>query len=71
MVKMHVFQRGDYDIELIQKILKQFLDSESIAYIDLLDKFKALNENEPLYKLRNTHWNIAGENLTLMFYLII
>lgn len=55
--------RDDYDLLLAQKILKDYLDEKGIAYIDLLDKFKAEQQKQPLYIKNDTHWNRAGNQL--------
>ncbi|MEI8348688.1 MAG: hypothetical protein WCI77_00905 [Candidatus Omnitrophota bacterium] len=56
-------KREEYDINLMQKILKDFLDAEGIAYMDLSDEFSAEGQKGSLYKLRDTHWNEAGNIL--------
>lgn len=56
-------RREDYDINLAQIVLKSFLKSKGIPYIDLLDVFKANGEQKDLYLLRDTHWNRAGNQL--------
>jgi hypothetical protein len=53
----------NYDTNLAQTVLKSFLKSKGIPYIDLLDVFKAEGEQRSLYLLRNTHWNGAGNQL--------
>ena len=53
----------NYDLELMQKILRGFLDVESIPYVDLLERFRETGKREPLYLLRDTHWNDAGNRL--------
>lgn len=65
---MTVFDRfrlnpEEYDINLAQTVLKSFLKSQGIAYIDLLEVFEAEGKQRELYKLRDTHWNTAGNQL--------
>jgi hypothetical protein len=55
--------REDYDGELLQKILRDYLDSLSIRYIDLLDRFRGEGNEKKLYKLHDTHWNDSGNEL--------
>jgi len=55
--------REDYDLELMQKLLIAFLDREEIPYIDMLDQFRQVGQTETLYLLRDTHWNLAGNQL--------
>jgi len=56
-------RRDIYDLDLGQKLLKQYLDSKNISYIDMLNQFRIEGKKESLYLLRNTHWNDAGNNL--------
>ena len=53
----------DYDLAFAQKLLQAFLDDKGIPCIDLLERFRAEGQRQPLYKLRNTHWNEAGNEL--------
>ena len=52
-----------YDTELGQKILRKYLDSKQIHYIDMLDEFRAEGRKRQLYLLRDTHWNDSGNEL--------
>jgi aryl carrier-like protein len=53
----------DYDLNLGQNLLRSFLDSKGIRYVDLTDRFRAEGEKRDLYLLRDTHWNSAGIKL--------
>ena len=53
----------DYDIDLMQKVLKGFLEQQEIPYIDMLARFRMAGKTETLYIPRNTHWNQAGNQL--------
>jgi hypothetical protein len=54
----------DYDLRLGQKILKDFLESKSINYIDMYERFASEAERgADLYLLRDTHWNSTGNQL--------
>lgn len=53
----------DYDLELGQKILKEFLDSRGIPYVDLLERFREEGKRRSLYITSDTHWNDAGNEL--------
>ena len=55
--------RNDYDLELMQKDLRAFLESENIPYVDMLERFREAGKRESLYLLRDTHWNSAGNHL--------
>ena len=53
----------DYDLNLAQNLLKSFLQSRGIPFIDFLDRFHAEGKQHDLYSLRDTHWNVAGNQL--------
>jgi acetyltransferase AlgX (SGNH hydrolase-like protein) len=53
----------DYDLNLAQNLLKSFLESKGIPFIDLSDRFRAEGQKRDLYLLRDTHWNSAGNQL--------
>jgi hypothetical protein len=54
---------GDYDTELMQKILREYLDLKGIPSIDFLSEFRTRGREKRLYLLRDTHWNDAGHEL--------
>jgi len=56
-------KREIYDIEIGQNILKQYLDSKQIQYIDMTKEFRVEGRKRQLYLLRNTHWNDSGNEL--------
>ena len=56
-------KKEDYDLELAQSLLKEFLKSKGIPFIDFLDKFRTEGQRQELYLLRNTHWNNLGNQL--------
>ena len=53
----------DYDLDLAQNILKSFLQSKDISYIDFTDRFKSEGQEKDLYLLRDSHWNRSGNQL--------
>ena len=55
--------RNDYDLTLMQKLLRQFLESENIPYVDMLERFRQAARQERVYRLRDSHWNQAGNRL--------
>jgi hypothetical protein len=55
--------RKDYDLTLMQKLLREFLDKENIPYVDMLERFREAGKHERLYLLRDSHWNVAGSRL--------
>ena len=54
--------RGKWNITLPNKMLTSRLDQLGIKYIDLYPFFRE-KSSEPLYRPRDTHWNIAGNQL--------
>ncbi len=58
--KLH---RENYDLNPGQSILKPFLDSKGIPFIDFADRFRAEGKKQDLYLFRDTHWNAAGNQL--------
>jgi SGNH hydrolase-like domain, acetyltransferase AlgX len=53
----------DYDPDLAQNILKSFLQSKNISYIDLTDRFRSEGREKDLYLLSDSHWNRSGNQL--------
>jgi SGNH hydrolase-like domain, acetyltransferase AlgX len=53
----------DYDLDLVQNILKSFLQSKDISYIDFTDRFRSEGQEKDLYLLRDSHWNRSGNQL--------
>lgn len=53
----------DYDLKLAQNLLKGFLESRGIPYVDFLERFQAEGKKRDLYVFRNTRWNGAGNQL--------
>ena len=60
--KFHL-RKEDYDLNLAQDLLKTFLESKQIAYLDMLDRFRTEEQQRELYLFRSTHWNAAGNEL--------
>jgi len=56
-------RKEDFDLELVQNLLKEFLKSKGISYIDFLDRFRTEGQRQELYLFRNTHWNNSGNRL--------
>lgn len=54
---------GVFEWELPQNILKEYLNSRGIPFIDFLDDFRKKGKYQSLYKLRDTHWNELGNSL--------
>ena len=54
---------SDFDFDRPQRRLRQFLDAHDIEYVDLLEAFQSRGGRQPLYRLRDTHWNAAGNQL--------
>lgn len=56
-------KREDYDLNRAQDLLKTFLTSKQIPYVDLWERFKAEEQKRDLYLLNDPHWNKAGNEL--------
>jgi len=53
----------DYDLDLAQNILKSFLQSNGISYIDFTDRFRSESQEKDLYLSSDPHWNHSGNQL--------
>ncbi|MDJ1178543.1 hypothetical protein PJF56_06685 [Roseofilum sp. BLCC_M91] len=53
----------NYDLELPQKVVIETLEAHSIDYLDMLEPFQEAGKDEVLYILRDTHWNLKGNQL--------
>jgi lysophospholipase L1-like esterase len=56
-------ERQRYDFERPQTLLGQFAAAEGIAVLDLLPLFRREGQQGGLYKLNDSHWNTAGNQL--------
>ncbi|MGL6283174.1 MAG: SGNH/GDSL hydrolase family protein [Microcoleaceae cyanobacterium] len=56
-------ESNTFDFQLPNKLLAEALTKNNIDYVDLTDDFKETQVKMPLYKLNDTHWNIAGNKL--------
>lgn len=63
LFETYQIEREDYDLDLMQTLLIEFLTQQNIPYIDLLDRFRQVGKTDSLYVLRDTHWNPAGNQL--------
>jgi hypothetical protein len=63
LVEHFGLKKEDYDLDLAQNLLKTFLESKHISYLDMLDRFRTEESRRELYLYQNTHWNEAGNNL--------
>jgi lysophospholipase L1-like esterase len=53
----------DYDLDFAQNLLKSFLKTKDIPFIDFLDRFREEARKRDLYRPRDTHLNSAGNQL--------
>jgi hypothetical protein len=53
----------DYDLKFAQNLLRGFLESRGIPYVDFLERFQGEEKKRDLYALRDSHWNAAGNQL--------
>ena len=63
LVEHFRLKKEDYDLDLAQNLLKTFLESKHISYLDMLDRFRTEESRRELYLYKNTHWNDSGNNL--------
>ncbi len=63
VVDKYKLRRENYDLNPGQSILKPFLDSKGIPFVDFTNRFRAEGKKQDLYLLRDTHWNAAGNQL--------
>ena len=73
LVSKFGLNRDAYNLNLAQDVLRSFLESKQIPYLDMLDRFRTEEQKQDLYLFRNTHWNKAGNELAaemLFQYLI-
>ena len=54
---------SNYDLELPQKVVINTLKEHKIDYLDMLKPFQDAGKEDVLYLLRDTHWNLAGNQL--------
>jgi hypothetical protein len=52
-----------YDVEQPSRRLREFLDSERIPYLDLLEPLRAAEAQGRTYIPNNTHWNARGNRV--------
>jgi len=56
-------KKDNYDLDIMQKLLREYLDKKGIYCVDLLDKFRDVGKTARLYKYRDSHWNEGGNKL--------
>lgn len=54
---------GQWETTLPNRILARRLSESGIDNLDLYDEFAVVGARQRLYKLQDTHWNIAGNRL--------
>jgi hypothetical protein len=57
------YDREAFDLGLPQRFLSAYCDREEIPYVDLLPPFRARGSGGGLYLLRDTHYNLDGQEL--------
>ncbi|MBI3315676.1 MAG: SGNH/GDSL hydrolase family protein [Candidatus Omnitrophica bacterium] len=60
VVRRFKLKPTEYDPELTNKKLREFLDQRGVRYLDVLPAVKKASAHGSLYKFRNTHFNRAG-----------
>jgi hypothetical protein len=60
----HVGRRPeDYDVDRPQRELRAWFERNAMTYLDLTSAFRDAARSTVLYKRRDTHWNIEGNEL--------
>ncbi|HVL72560.1 MAG TPA: hypothetical protein VM434_11835, partial [Beijerinckiaceae bacterium] len=54
---------SDYDFGGLNRRVSRFLDELGVQHVDLLPVFSNRAREERLYKVNDSHWNIAGNKL--------
>lgn len=55
-------ETSDYDFMALNRRIGQFLDALGVDHVDLLPAFLKRSEATRLYRVNDSHWNIAGNN---------
>ena len=63
IVQASGIKRDDFDFFLPNRLLTQKLDQAGIKSLDLLEGFIESGKTTRLYRPRDTHWNLAGNEL--------
>ncbi len=63
VIGSHGVAIADVDLYRPQKILKSQLEKNRISYIDLLEEFEKMDSTDDLYRPRDTHFNIKGNEV--------
>jgi hypothetical protein len=64
MSEVDTVRPDEWDFSLPNRLLASELQALNVTFIDLLDAFKtASEEGRRLYRMQDSHWNIAGNRL--------
>jgi lysophospholipase L1-like esterase len=63
VIERYQLNQSDYDVEFTQKLLRSYLETNGIPYVDFLDRFRTVEQKQPLYIPQDTHWNASGNEL--------
>jgi hypothetical protein len=53
----------NFDLAYPNNLIVNFCKAQNLDCLDLLEQFQEQGKTQPLYSLRNTHWNAAGNRL--------
>ena len=63
LIRASGLKEEDFDFQIPNRLMKTRLSHAGIQYLDLLDRFVESGESTRLFRPRDTHWNIAGNEL--------
>ncbi len=63
LVTMEDVRPEDFDFGLLNAVLRAELERQGIAYLDLLPVLREEAKTAPVYKPRDTHWNLRGNRI--------
>jgi len=63
LIRASGLKEEDFDFQIPNRLMKTRLSHAGIKYLDLLDRFVESGKSTRLYRPRDTHWNLAGNEL--------
>ena len=63
VLELHDWSAEDFDVNLVNSLLIGHLKAEGISFVDLTPRFRRDSAKTSLYRLQDTHWNNAGNQL--------
>ena len=63
VLELHDWSAEDFDVNLVNSLLIGHLKAEGLSFVDLTPRFRRASAKTSLYRLQDTHWNNAGNQL--------